>query len=237
MNLQDYYQYKEGALRFEREKASQFAKQVAGDFNPIHDIDARRFCVPGDLLFAVLVERHGLFSSMEIEFSGMVTERSEVLTQEAPDVIRFVNESGADFIVAHHNNQSCGDSVFAKSLTEAYIQFSGQTFPHILVPMMHEHDVMINTARPIVMYRRMSLSLKACTGTDISLAYTGSKFEANGKKGEASFFFDIKSNDETIGTGMKNMLLSGLRPFDQEAVDGIIAEYGSWKSDWLNADN
>ena len=38
-------------------QASQFAKSVSGDFNPIHDPSNRRFCVPGDLLFALAVER------------------------------------------------------------------------------------------------------------------------------------------------------------------------------------
>lgn len=41
-------------------QASYFAKEIAGgDFNPIHDPDARRFCVPGDLLFTIVVSRFG----------------------------------------------------------------------------------------------------------------------------------------------------------------------------------
>lgn len=235
MNLQDYYRHEQDALRFNREQASHFAKRIAGDFNPIHDADARRFCVPGDLLFAVLLEQHGLFRNMEIEFSGMVTEQSEVLTDKTPGNIRFVNDKGSDFIIARHDEQSCGDAEFVRELTKAYVTFSGQTFPHILVPMMREHDVMINPARPMVMYRRMSLSLDVCGGSDISLAYTGAQFEANAKKGEASLFFDIKAGKDTIGTGMKNMLLSGLRPFDQESIEGVISEYDGWRTKWLDA--
>ena len=230
MNLQDYFQVQGATLRFSREQASEFAKQVAGDFNPIHDIDARRFCVPGDLLFAVLLHQQGLFRHMQIEFAGMVTEKSEVHTEKTPGQIKFSSESGSDFIIAQHDQQSCGDAKFIDALTRAYVTFSGQTFPHILVPLMKENDAMINPARPIVMYRQMSLTLETCSGEDISLAYTGAEFKADGKKGEASLMFDIKSGDETIGSGMKNMLLSGLRPFDQEAVDGIVAEYDSWKS-------
>lgn len=233
MNLQDYFQQNEDILSFSREQASKFAKQVAGDFNPIHDVDARRFCVPGDLLFAVLLHKHGLYSSMEIEFAGMVTEQSQVLTDKSEGQIKFTNDSGSDFIVARHEQENCGDAAFIESLTKAYVTFSGQTFPHILVPLMKENDAMINPARPIVMYRKMSLTLKSCEGEDISLAYTGAEFESNGKKGEASLLFDIKAGDKVIGSGMKNMLLSGLRAYDQAAIDGIVAEYDNWKSNWV----
>ncbi len=34
--------------------------RVVDDFNPIHDEDNKRFCVPGDLLFSVLLANVGL---------------------------------------------------------------------------------------------------------------------------------------------------------------------------------
>lgn len=231
MNLKDFYQQEDSALRFSREQASRFAKEVAGDFNPIHNVDARRFCVPGDLLFAILLKQQGLFNSMEIEFTGMVTEQSEVLTQVSNGEVRFVNEAGSDFIIAHHNQQSCGDAEFIEALTCAYVTFSGHTFPHILVPLMKEHNVMVNPARPMVMYRKMSLTLDTCSGENIALAYSGAELKANGKKGEVSFFFDITADGEVIGKGMKNMLLSGLRPYEQAVVDDLVNEYGQRNTD------
>ncbi len=54
MFLDTYYSDKNGEFSFTREQASNFAKRIAGDFNPIHDEDNKRFCVPGDLLFSVL---------------------------------------------------------------------------------------------------------------------------------------------------------------------------------------
>ncbi len=230
MKLQNYYLLEDDTLKFSREQASQFAKNVAGDFNPIHDIDARRFCVPGDLLFAVLLEQHGIFRNMEIEFAGMVTEQSKVLTNLNPGSIHFVNAEGSELIVARHDEQSCGNSIFVEELSKAYVTFSGQTFPHILVPIMREHGVMINPSRPIVMYRRMSLSLDACSGKNIKLSYTGANFEGSGKKGEVSLHFDIKSGEDTIGTGMKNMLLSGLREYDQTEIDSVVEKYAQWKA-------
>ena len=60
-------------LSINADQASEFAKTVSNDFNPIHDPGNRRFCVPGDLLFALAVERYGLAQSMEFHFSGLVS--------------------------------------------------------------------------------------------------------------------------------------------------------------------
>ena len=48
-----------GCYEVSAEQGSRFAKEVAGDFNPIHDHDSKRFCVPGDLLFAIALSDFG----------------------------------------------------------------------------------------------------------------------------------------------------------------------------------
>ena len=60
MFLEHYCQVDGEKISFTRQQASDFAKNVADDFNPLHDIDAKRFCVPGDLLFAISLETAGL---------------------------------------------------------------------------------------------------------------------------------------------------------------------------------
>ena len=72
MLLQPYVQVQDEEFWFSRQQASQFAKQVATDFNPIHDEDSKRFCVPGDLLFAVLLHKYGLTEQLSCTFNGMV---------------------------------------------------------------------------------------------------------------------------------------------------------------------
>lgn len=235
MDLHNYFRKDGPCLQFEREQASHFAKDVAGDFNPIHDVDARRFCVPGDLLFAVLLQQYGLYRNMQIEFAGMVTEQSKVLVEQSPGATRLVNDSGADYLIAKHDGRLCGDEHFIHAITAAYVRFSGQTFPHILVPLMREKDAMINPARPMVMYRQMSLSLDICQADHIELCFRDAEFEVSGKKGEVSLHFDIRCGEQTIGSGMKNMLLSGLRPYDQQAIDDITAQYQNWKTAWTDA--
>lgn len=68
MFLDRFHTIQDGCVHISASQASQFAKEVAGDFNPIHDPDARRFCVPGDLLFAVVVSRFGLSRHMTFQF-------------------------------------------------------------------------------------------------------------------------------------------------------------------------
>ncbi|MGL6055276.1 MAG: DUF3581 family protein, partial [Vibrio metschnikovii] len=74
MLLKPYFSSAEHQFQFTRQQASHFAKKVAGDFNPIHDEDSKRFCVPGDLLFAVLLKKNGISQKMRFTFSGMVSD-------------------------------------------------------------------------------------------------------------------------------------------------------------------
>ena len=71
MNMEKYYHLENSKLSFTRQQASDFAKLVAGDFNPIHDPESKRFCVPGDLLFAVIIRHYGLRQVMGFSFSGI----------------------------------------------------------------------------------------------------------------------------------------------------------------------
>ena len=74
MFLEKFYNTNNDKVTFSRQQASNFAKQIADDFNPLHDIDAKRFCVPGDLLFSLTLARAGLHQEMTFTFSGMVTD-------------------------------------------------------------------------------------------------------------------------------------------------------------------
>ena len=74
MFLKPYFSNNDKQFQFTRQQASHFAKMVAGDFNPIHDEDNKRFCVPGDLLFAVLLQKEGVSQKMRFDFSGMVSD-------------------------------------------------------------------------------------------------------------------------------------------------------------------
>ena len=43
MFLENYCRITDDKMTFTRQQASDFAKQIADDFNPLHDTDAKRF--------------------------------------------------------------------------------------------------------------------------------------------------------------------------------------------------
>jgi len=85
MEIASYFNVTDQGLSFSAEQASLFAKGVAGDFNPIHDVDNKRFCVPGDLLFAVLLNRYGCRAQTSVQFSGMLTQNASLALPEVLD--------------------------------------------------------------------------------------------------------------------------------------------------------
>jgi len=72
MFLQSFYTESDNQFSVSGEQGSQFAKQICNDYNPIHDPDSKRFCVPGDLLFALSLNNYGLSEKMNFDFSGLV---------------------------------------------------------------------------------------------------------------------------------------------------------------------
>ncbi len=233
MNINNYFNSEQNRIRFSRPQASTFAKGVAGDFNPIHDEDNKRFCVPGDLLFSVFLAQQGVYQSMKFEFSGMVGDSNSLFFNNT-DPTHFVlqDDNNKDYMQVETAGEMTTDSDFITQLSEKYVQFSGQTFPHILVPLMQQEGVMINPSRPLVIYKNMEITLDQLSGDNIELKLSHSILNKNGKKGEVRLEFSILSNGDEIGHGAKNLLLSGLRDYQQEALDDVIQAYDQRKTDF-----
>ncbi|MEM7294486.1 MAG: DUF3581 family protein [Pseudomonadota bacterium] len=231
MDLDQYYSLDGESLQFSRAQSSAFAKEVAGDFNPIHDVDAKRFCVPGDLLFAVLLHRYGVRETMHVEFSGMVADNTPLhLPASINDQFSLCGEGEKTYLEIDAAGAKTESADFVKSLTQQYVMFSGQTFPHILVGLMQDNNVMINPDRPLVIYKNMSIQLSSMEATTVSLQLADASLRVDGKKGHASLRFLITDDVKEIGCGEKTMVLSGLREYDQELIDRIVNEYAGWKS-------
>ncbi|MGK0374289.1 MAG: hypothetical protein ACJA2E_000758 [Arenicella sp.] len=216
------------------EQGNDFAKHVADDFNPIHNIDSKRFCVPGDLLFAIALERYGLRQSMSFRFR-------ELIKADTPLSYPEIDLPSAEFDVTCDRSKAVlgiefsGDSSTVgkkiEQLIRNYVVFSGQNFPHILVPLMQEHQVMINPARPLVIYQSMSLSFDSLDFDDVNIELSGTELEVLGKRGNAQLHFDLKDGDRKIGTGLKRLVLSGLREYQQGAIDSMCEQYYASKAE------
>lgn len=236
MQLTDFYRLQDQHILFTRAQASNFAKSVAGDFNPIHDPDAKRFCVPGDLLFAVVLALSGLHQQMKFNFSGMVGDEVPLQLKPIDQAhMALVDAEQRVYLSVEAHGGHTENSQLIEQLIRCYVEFSGQTFPHILVPLMAEQGVMINPERPLIIYESMSIDLDRLDIAPQSLTLNQAMLAVNGKRGDVTLIFDISANGERLGQGQKTMVLSGLRAYDQQAMEQVVAGYNSNKATYLTA--
>jgi hypothetical protein len=228
--LEPYATWNDGKVSFTRQQASLFAKQIADDYNPIHDVEAKRFCVPGDLLFAVLLFEIGLYPRMNFIFSGMVADGVPLHFQNGDEgQLRLVDERGKDYLLAHYEGTPTHDAGLISEIIRSYVRFSGHNFPHILQPLMAEHKVMINIERPLVIYESMSIDLARVDIRSPVVELSGTSMDVDGKRGNASLRFRFLENGQLVGYGEKRMVLSGLREYEEGAMQRMVDEYARRK--------
>ncbi|MDC1210450.1 DUF3581 domain-containing protein [Porticoccaceae bacterium] len=228
MFLQPFYTPDASAasLSISAEQGSAFAKTISNDFNPIHDVDSKRFCVPGDLLFALVLERYGLSQQMRFEFSGMVSADTPLVFPQSPaHQFEIADAREKTYLKVSRTGDQLQDQQVLESLIKNYVLFSGQNFPHILVPLMAEKNVMINPQRPLVIYESMSLQLDTLALQQPSVELAGTSLEVDGKRGNAEFKFNLTDAGKIVGTGVKTLILSGLREYQQQAIDLMVSTY------------
>ena len=211
---------------FTRQQASDFARHVANDFNPLHDVDNSRFCVPGDLLFAKAVMFQGLSTDTKVTFSGMVTDgvELEIRSNEAGHKSVF-DRSGKQYLDIESHGEQSHDYEMIERLIRSYVAFSGANFPDVFIPLMKANNVMVNTVRPLVIYENMSLQLDRLDLVDPVIESAGAELVLNGKRGKVILKFIYCDQGKEVGCGQKTMLCSGLRPYDQQAIDTMIELY------------
>ncbi|WP_133408660.1 DUF3581 family protein [Parashewanella tropica] len=230
MYLEPYFSKKQNIITVSAEQASVFAKKVAGDVNPIHDVDAKRFCVPGDLLFALVLEEYGLSSSMEFKFQGMVGDGVDLIFPSAQaDVLEIKDTKDKTYLSAQSAGVICQDKAKIEAFVRTYVSFSGLNFTHALLPLMEKHQVMVNPARPLVMYESMSFELHSFDFDSVELELSEHELLIDGKRGNVTLHFEFYSHGKKIGTGKKTLVMSGLREYQEEAIAGMRELYESRK--------
>jgi len=117
-----------------------------------------------------------------------------------------------------------------EALLKNYVAFSGHNFPHILVPLMRQNNVMINPKRPLVIYESMSFEFDHLdfNGLDIELGDT--QLDVQGKRGNAELHFLLSSAGQQIGSGRKKLVMSGLREYEELAMQYMCDEYQASKT-------
>jgi hypothetical protein len=234
MFLESYCNVTGNRISFSRQQGSDFAKKIADDFNPLHDADAKRFCIPGDLLFSLVLEKSGLSQNMGFTFSGMVSDGIELIFPEKiTDSASILDDNAKEYMKIEATGNCTTNRQSINALIRAYVEFSGHTFPHILVKLMYENSVMINPTRPMVMYENMFIHLDELNFSDVQLQLTTPSLMIEGKRGKATLPFDLIADGKVIGHGKKHMLLSGLRDYDQAIIDTLVTHYNDKKAQYL----
>ncbi len=231
MFIENFYTEKNARILISKQQASNFAKQIADDFNPIHDPDNKSFCVPGDLLFSLILNKYGLSQKMSFTFSGMVGDNVPLHFPQADnDAFSITDDNDKHYLDVEHSGDISKDQEMISAFTKNYVAFSGTNFPDIIVPLMEEHNVMINPDRPLVIYNNMSIELDTIDIQNPTLELVGTSLTVQGKKAIALLEFAVKSNGETIGKGLKKLMLRGLREYNQEKADNLVEYYKKRKT-------
>lgn len=234
MPLRRYHTEQDHHIHITRQQASAFAKEIAGDFNPIHNVDAKRFCVPGDLLFALVLQHYGVSNRMQFHFEGMVGEDTELCLPPSDDAELVIRDTtGKAYLKVERSGDTSRDPQLVEQLTHGYVAFSGRTFPHILVPLMEAHQVMINTERPLVIYESMAIRLDRLQAADLQLQLGDAHLAVDGKRGDVRLEFDLICDGEKAGSGEKTMVMSGLRPYQADRMQALVEEYQARKAAYV----
>ncbi|WP_100637814.1 DUF3581 domain-containing protein [Marinobacter salexigens] len=221
-----FYTIQDGRVHISASQASQFAKEVAGDFNPIHDPDARRFCVPGDLLFAVVVSRFGLSKHMTFQFRALLGDGIPLEFHEIGDeTIEVCDQNGKVYMEVTRGGETTRDEQVIEEFIRCYVAASGKNFPHTLKPLMESKGVMFNPDRPMVMYESMSIALESLDASSPELELHNADLEDSGKRGNVTLEYRLNSDGKPVGEVSKRLVLGGLRAYCPDAMAGVIEEF------------
>jgi hypothetical protein len=174
---------------------------------------------------------------MGFSFSGMVNDDVTLILPEVnAREISIYDENDKKYLDVSSNGAHSRNEILINSLTRNYVEFSGHTFPHILVPLMKENNVMMNPERPLVIYDHMRISLDTLDIDSIHLSLSDSIFRLYGKRGDVALNYDLSCNGERVGKGQKKMVLSGLREYEQARIDDMVGKYNADKNRYANGD-
>ncbi len=236
MFLQEFYSGANDCIKITAEQGSLFAKDIAGDFNPLHDVESKRFCVPGDLLFSLVLEKYGLSKKMNFTFAGMLGHGVSLDFPETSDhQFEIVGSHNKTILKVERDGDVSRDESMIDALIRDYVAFSGHNFPYVLVPLMAKQNVMINLSRPLVMYDSMSLEFEHLNFNHPKIEMLDPELTVNGKRGDAHLHFQIKSDDEIVGKGFKKIVISGMREYDEQPMQEFVDNYLARKDSYLDA--
>ncbi len=235
MLLAPFYTESNNLLQVSRQQGNDFAKGLANDFNPLHDFDAKRFVVPGDLIFSIILQKIGISEKMHFEFVGMVSADTDFSILPLDDGQLKITSKEKPCTNIQRSGEVLLNEKLIEEISLEYVKFSGATFPGILLPLMQQENVMVNPARPMVMYQSMVIELHEFNFSNPSIELAKKKIKVEGRRADVSIHFNILAGDRVVGKGQKSLLLSGLRGYEKNAMDNLVEGYEITKNAYISA--
>ena len=168
---------------------------------------------------------------MVFNFSGMVGDNTDLILPDGErNHLALMDDKEKKYLAIERSGESTTNAKLIESLTTHYVEFSSRAFPHIIVPLMAEQNVMINPDRPLIIYESMSFELDTLDIESIELELSSTLLKVNGKRGGLTLDYNLLSDGSKVGSGCKRMVLSGLREFDQTHIDELTEAYENRKS-------
>jgi hypothetical protein len=170
---------------------------------------------------------------MKFGFAGMVGGSVELLfPEQVSENFSICDSRDKTYLnVSRHGDVSRCDAQ-TESFIRHYVAFSGHNFIDILMPLMKQHQVMINPDRPLVIYESMSFDLTTLDFIEVTLSLVGQDLKIEGKRGDVTLHFELHSGDVLVGTGIKTLVMSGLRPYEEAFAQQMCATYEGRKTDF-----
>ncbi|MEX0731801.1 MAG: DUF3581 family protein [Aquisalimonadaceae bacterium] len=226
ITLERFHTAASGTVRISADQGSRFAKEVAQDFNPIHDAGAKRFCVPGDLLFALVLGYYGLSRRMAFSFREMVGSHVSLRFPESDDArIDITDQAGKLYLRVDRHGETTRDPAVVEAFVRRYAAFSGRNFPDFLEPLMVHKGIMFNPDRPLVIYDSMAFDLHRPASSNVVMELIDASLEIIGKRGEEILRFHLIEDGQVIGSGSKRVVLGGLQAYDHNRLQRFVDHY------------
>ena len=161
---------------------------------------------------------------MAFSFDGMIGKGIELhFPDNIGDSFTLVDVNEKPYLSLEKSGDVTHNANQIEQFVRAYVAFSGHNFVDIIVPLMRENKVMVNPARPLIIYENMSFDLTTLNFNQVRLELSSSELLIDGKRGNVALKFNLfDEHDQLIGQGHKSLILSSLREFNEEGIQEML---------------
>lgn len=214
MDISEYYDCIDGEIHFNDLKASQFAKNVSNDQNPIHDHDNKNYCIPGDLIFSMCADVLGLGSETDLYLHHPIGKNSSILIKEAKDGFYLGRDQSGIKIFTYRKNGETTDICDTGNFLNCFARVTETLFEDAIHPQLKQKGLMINPSSPSVVLTSISIRKSENSKPVHKIKPDESVATGNVKRAKVTAKYTMNDlYDNSIGEARKTLFISGLREY------------------------